>query len=604
MTRTPAFLRPVALAAALAAGAGPAFTQNLDLVVSSSDEDLKSALNAASVLRAAFQDEERGPAELVAAAKAEYARLLTALYSEGYYGGVINVFVDGREAADLSPLSAPSGIGRIVVNVQPGPQFVFSEARIDPLSPETDLPEEFAVGEPAAASIIGDAANAGIDGWRNLGFARADIASEDITANHAANTLSARIGISTGPRLRFGRPVITGNERVRTERIRTIAGIPEGEIYDPEELEQATKRLRRTEAFRSITVSDAETLAADGSLPIDIAVVEEKRRRLGVGLEYSSVEGLTFTTFWLHRNLLGGAERLRFDFDVTNIGATEEDNGIDYALTGFFRRPATFTPDTNLLINGAIESEDEPGYKSDSLTFGVGLERIFSERLTGTVGVALRAGQVEDAFGEREFSLVSLPVSLTYNTRDTDLDATEGVYIKADVSPFVGISDIDSGALTEVDARAYYGFGAQDRVVLAGRAQLGSLTGPDIDSAPPDYLFFAGGGGSVRGHPFQTLGTDEIDDTVIGGRSYVALSAEVRTKVTDKIGIVGFYDTGYVGEEEFPDGSGETISGAGLGLRYATGIGPIRVDVATPVGDTPDEDAAAVQFYIGIGQAF
>ena len=71
----------------------------------------------------------------------------------------------------------------------------------------------------------------------------------------------------------------------------------------------------------------------------------------------------------------------------------------------------------------------------------------------------------------------------------------------------------------------------------------------------------------------------------------------------ETIGIVGFADAGYIGRESVPNGSdGEWHSGAGLGLRYATGIGPIRVDLALPV--TGPEDETGLQFYIGIGQAF
>ena len=79
-------------------------------------------------------------------------------------------------------------------------------------------------------------------------------------------------------------------------------------------------------------------------------------------------------------------------------------------------------------------------------------------------------------------------------------------------------------------------------------------------------------------------------------------SAEARVGFTDTISGVAFYDWGYVGPESFPDGSGASHSGAGLGLRYNTGIGPIRVDLAAPVHG--DADASSYYLYIGIGQAF
>ena len=157
--------------------------------------------------------------------------------------------------------------------------------------------------------------------------------------------------------------------------------------------------------------------------------------------------------------------------------------------------------------------------------------------------------------------------------------------------------------LLTLDARKYFGFGEDNNTVLATRAQFGTLAGPDSDSAPPDYLFFAGGGGSVRGQPYQALGIGEIDDTVIGGTSYLALSGEIRRHVRGNFDAVVFYDAGFVGDDAFFQGEGSWLTGAGLGLRYNTGFGPLRADVAFPISGTPD-DAPGFQIYIGIGQAF
>ena len=131
---------------------------------------------------------------------------------------------------------------------------------------------------------------------------------------------------------------------------------------------------------------------------------------------------------------------------------------------------------------------------------------------------------------------------------------------------------------------------------------MGSVYGPQLSQAPADYLFYSGGGGTVRGQPYQSLGVSLGGGNVVGGRSFLGLSAEARLKMTDKIGIVGFVDAGYIGAEQFYDGSGQVHSGAGLGLRYATGIGPIRLDVGVPTsGPATGEN---FQVYIGIGQSF
>ena len=148
-----------------------------------------------------------------------------------------------------------------------------------------------------------------------------------------------------------------------------------------------------------------------------------------------------------------------------------------------------------------------------------------------------------------------------------------------------------------MDARGYRRVG---RSILAARLQLGTLVGPEADEIPPDYLFFSGGSGTVRGQPYKSLGVDDGGVTR-GGRSFAALSAELRVPVTDQIGVVGFADAGFVSPESGFGGDGSWHSGAGLGLRYATPIGPIRLDLGAPLSG---ETGNGVQLYVGIGQSF
>ena len=201
----------------------------------------------------------------------------------------------------------------------------------------------------------------------------------------------------------------------------------------------------------------------------------------------------------------------------------------------------------------------------------------------------------------REFTLVTLPGALTWDRRDDLLNPTEGFYIKAEAMPFIDTDGEDSGGRLRFDARAYRALGEGDGIVLAGRAQLGALFGPDILDTPPDFLFYSGGGGTVRGQPYQSLFVDLGGGSGLGGRSFMAVSGEVRAKVTDTISLVGFVDAGYIGEESFYDGGGQWHSGAGIGLRYDTTVGPLRLDVAGTLGG---ETGDGVQIYIGIGQAF
>jgi translocation and assembly module TamA len=113
----------------------------------------------------------------------------------------------------------------------------------------------------------------------------------------------------------------------------------------------------------------------------------------------------------------------------------------------------------------------------------------------------------------------------------------------------------------------------------------------------------------VRGQPYQALGINVLRsfgtgaaNARSGGASFVGAQLEARFDVTDKIGLVGFYDIGLIGIDSLPQAGDDYIAGAGIGLRYDTPIGPIRLDLATPAsGDDIGQD---LQVYIGIGQSF
>ena len=458
------------------------------------DSDLYSTLRGGSLLvEQTDQDVSPSPQELVAAAQADYARLLAVLYDQGYFGPVVKIALDGVEASAIPPVSPPRQVQRAVIDIDTGPKFTFAATRISPVAPGTELPDGYAVGETARLSVLKDAVSAGINGWRNQGHAKAKLASQDLTARHTDRTISANLQLSPGPKLRFGALTVKGNRDVRTARIIEIAGLPEGKTYDPNELRLAQQRLRRAGAFSAVALLEADRIGPDDTLPITAQITESKPRRFGFGGELSSLEGVTLNTFWLHRNLLGGAERLRIGAEIKGIGEA-------------------------------------------------GIERFANENRTYTLGLGLRRAETRDAFGTNKFTLFTMPLSAEFDYRDNTLDAKDGYFLKAAVTPFVALSGADNGVRSYVDARAYRTFGTARPVTLAFRGQLGSVYGPDLNVAPADYLFYSGGSGTVRGQPYQTLGVDLGGGNVVGGRSFAGLSAEARISIKDTLGIVGFAD--------------------------------------------------------------
>jgi translocation and assembly module TamA len=568
-------------------------------------EALAGRLRAASIV-APFEDGgDADPQDIVAAARAEYSRLLGALYDEGYYGGVISVTVDGREAAAIPPLDTPAQVRSVVVEVRPGSPYNFERATAAPLAPGTDLPAGYAAGAPARTSAIRSAAQAAVTGWRQAGHAKADVTEQRIVADHRATSVSADLRLTPGPRLRYGDIVVRGAERVGEARIVRMTGLRRADpIFDPDELQQAATRLRRSGAFRSVAVTEAETPNADGTIDIIVQLAEERLRRYGVGLEFSTVEGPSVDAFWLHRNLFGGAERLRIDARWSSIGG-DYTGGEDYAIGARFTRTGSFGPDTDFFAFAQVEQLNEPDFRSNSASFELGYTRIASDVLNVGVAVGYRFVSVTEAGNTREFRLLTLPLDATYDSRDDVLDATRGLYGDGTLTPFLGLSETDDGLRFQGDARAYATFGDAVPITLAGRLQVGSILNARLTRVPNDMRFYSGGGGTVRGQDYQSLGVPiarRIAGRPSGGNSFIGLSAEARAAVTNTIGVVAFADFGVVGAEPFPDDWDHSHAGAGLGLRYRTPVGPLRVDVAVPVrGDAPADD---YYLYIGIGQTF
>lgn len=584
----------------LCGGVGKALAVEARLDAPGSDGDLRDRLRAASATLSASARGETGVQPLLAAALSDYRTLVQVLYDQGYFSPVVQIRMDGREAASIQLLNPPRSIDQIAITVRPGRQFTFGRAEIAPLpSPqEVDIPEAFASGRTATTAVLRDAANAGVENWRYAGHPQADVGGQSITANHVEARLNASLRLAPGPRLRFGQLKLASASAVRPDAIQRIAGFPTGEVFHPDLLSQSATRLRRTGSFASVTIRPEERANPDGSLDYVATIEDLPPRRLTFGAEISSSDGLEVSGTWTHRNLFGGAERLRFETRLSGIGSA---NDLDGRIAVRLDRPAAFGPDDSQFYLLEAEKLDEEHYTATQGYGAFGVRRVYSDKLFGEAALGFASTLAEDVYGKRRFKFLLGRVRVEYDGRDSSLSATSGYYLDARVLPFIGVDGTKSGVQLRFDGRAYRSLGGSDRIVLAGRMQLGSVIGPSVSEVSPTLLFYSGGAGSVRGQEFQSLGVPAAGG-ISGGRGYLALSGEIRARVAEKITLVGFYDVGFVDSESFVSSDSARHAGAGVGLRYdVTGIGAIRLDLAYPVnGDTED----GLQFYIGIGQAF
>jgi translocation and assembly module TamA len=303
---------------------------------------------------------------------------------------------------------------------------------------------------------------------------------QTITARHEDEELDVAIVIAPGPVLRFGNVMVTGNDSVRADRVLAIAGLPTG-TFDPAAIVRAEANLRRTGAFTSAAIIEGDA-AVGSTLPMTIAVVEQTPRRIGAGVEYSTVSGLTLSGYWLHRNLLGGAERFRVDGEITGLsGGT---GGIDYSLGASYLRPATFRQDTDLYINTNIAQLDEPSFFERDANIEAGIVRRIYGDVILEYGLGYTVGEVSDDLGDRTYSLIYAPLEGTVDRRNDALNPTFGYYANLLVAQFLSLNGADSGARIYGDGRIYRSIGQDDRVTLALRGQIGSILGADAADVP------------------------------------------------------------------------------------------------------------------------
>ncbi|WP_417427047.1 autotransporter assembly complex protein TamA [Hoeflea sp.] len=579
--------------------------------VESGDRDVDGALKGASALWTDRDEPAAGAAGLVTKARGDYRNLLATLYSQGRYGGAISITIDGREAADLPPDSEFSETAAVRITVSPGPLFPLREAEIvnqapPPVEPDDEvaLPrdEGFASGEIARSGRILRAERLAVEAWRQQGYAKAEAAARRVAAVHDADVVDARITIEPGRRAVYGPTGVRGTERMDPEFVRYMTGLPQGQEYDPDDIEHSTDRLARLDVFRSLRIKEDAEIGADGELPLSVIVQERALRRIGLGGTFSTLDGLGVETYWLHRNLFGRAERLRLDARMSGINSVDP-RDYNYRLGATFTRPGVFNPDTDFVTSLIGDREVLDVYTRNGVALESGLTSRFTDDITGRVLATGRYSLFEDpVFGKREFVSAGVLGGIVWDARDNPADATEGYFAEFVAEPFYEFNYGNPAASFTLEGRAYYGFGEEDRIIAAARLKFGSLVGPSIGEIAPDRLFLAGGGGSVRGYGYRNIGVITPGGAIVGGKSLIEGSVELRARFTETIGAVVFADAGYVDASSVPDFSGDLKIGVGAGLRYNTGLGPIRFDVAVPLNRGAADPSVA--FYVGIGQAF
>ena len=513
----------------------------------------------------------------------------------GYYDADVAVEVDQQKAEPA-----------VILHVAPHQRYTFESVDLAGLDQTgaraDDLQQAFGLsaGDPADADRIDAATTALRERIHDTGFPFAKVSAPELTVDHADGKAVLTLTIDPGGNRTFGRIETADNRVFGGDHVQEIARFHPGDTYDEAEVDDLRRAIIQTGLVSSVRITPVPGDSSD-TVNLNVAMEPAPPRTIAGELGYGTGEGARAEASWTHRNLFPpeGALTLR-----GVLGTREQLANVIFRRNNFKGRDRVLTGQI------AATHVNRNAYEAHTLQIAASLERktniFFQKKWTWSLGGELLASDERDVIAstgeprKRTYFIAALPANLVYDGSDDLLNPTRGFRLGARVSPELSLSgDVFGYTRVQLDASAYQPI--SDSVVLAGRTRLGTILGAPRDAVAPSRRFYAGGGASVRGYGYQDIGPRDPNNDPIGGRSLTEFSIEARVKAFGNFGVVPFLDAGNIYTDALPRFS-DFRFGTGLGVRYYSSFGPIRVDVGTPLNPQPGDPRIAV--YVSLGQAF
>lgn len=573
--------------------------------------ELDKALRDASLLVGLKDKAPVSPFALVVRARDDEARLAKVLSGLGYYEGQVGIQIAGRPL-DASNLVdhirglPPQPPVSVTVAAQTGPLFRLGQVVIEgAVPPGARAQLNLAPGAPAIAADVLAARKRLLTALRGQGYALASVSEPTAILEPSANLLNVTFRVDKGPLVDIGRISFTGLQAVNESFLRERLLLHPGERYDPRAIEKARADLASLGIFSSVVPVVGDELDAQGRLPVEFVLSERKRHVVQFSAEYASDLGASFSAGWKNRNLLGNAEQL-------SLTAGFSAGGTALTSPGYWGSAQLIKPDflrraQTLQIDLGPVKESVTAYERTAFTATAAISRRFGDLWTGSLGVRAERERITQQDEVNHYTLVGLPLSAKYDSTNDVFNPTRGLRAALLATPTHAVGDqstsfltLQASASTYLDTGALFG-ASPGRTVLAFRGLVGDIEGASQLEIPADKRFYAGGSTTVRGYKFQSVGPSFPDGTPQGGTSVVAGTIELRQRIRKDWGAVAFVDAGQVAANGWSF-DGPWGVGVGVGVRYYTSFGPLRVDLAIPVNTLPE--SGSFQIYIGVGQAF
>jgi translocation and assembly module TamA len=556
-------------------------------------------------------DDDDNAARLAAQAREDEDLLQRMLRVYGYYDAVVFRSVGGIEPGDEVAAGQPT----VRFDIIPGTRYTYGAVDLGQLPAATGdyamLRESFEIqpGDPVLADTIVEERYDLDETLGENGYPFAAIQEPELLIDHARTEGDLTMEVAPGGKYRFGEVTTNMPEFMSAEHIAQIARFEEGDIYQRSLELDLRRALLATGIVGTVTMKPVETEAPTATEPgtVDIAVemTPAKLRTLAGRVGFGTGEGFKVEGSWEHRNLFPPEGMLRF----RGIAGTREQlAGVTFRKNNFGGR------DRILTIDAFASTIDYEAYDARTISLVGNFERVstllFQKPFSYSAGLELVATgeRQRDANGDlgprQTFFIAAVPLFAQIDTSNDLLDPTNGFRIGGRISPEVSRTNkVESFYLRGQIDGSYY-LQASANVVVAARARFASIPGAPLEAIAPSRRLYAGGGGSVRGYAYRGIGPLNNEGDPLGGRSLTELSLEarIRTGLLDgALSVVPFIDAGTVGLDAVP-GFDQIKIGAGIGARYHTGFGPIRIDVGVPLNPGPNDPKVGV--YVGLGQAF
>jgi translocation and assembly module TamA len=592
------------------------------------------------------------PFGLIARARGEVDRLKTVLESYGYYQSKVDITIDGmalNSATLADSLAAlPKGTdAKVAVKFELGPLYHLGKVTLDGTIPDAAQGVfKLQSGAPAVAADVLAAGGRLLSALQESGYAFAKVDPPVAYENQTEPLLDVSFRVEAGRRVNIGEIRFEGLKRLKERVVRNRLTLHSGQRYSGSAVESARRDLLKLTPIAAISVQVGTTVDASGGVPVIFTVTERLRHAVAVSSAFSTDLGGSAEVKWTDRNLFGNAEQLDVSASLINLGGSAT-TGIGYDTSVKLSLPDFGHRDQTLQFSVGAIKQSLQAYDQKAVTAGVSLNRKLSSVWSASVGLSTAREQIiqESVFYDfaltplplsvpvtYNYTLVALPLSLNYDSTSLASpldDPLHGMRNSLSVTPTHSLGHPSASfIISQIKLAGYFdlekfGFTDPGRTVLAARVLAGLSEGAGEYALPPDQRFYGGGSATIRGYAYQAVGPKfATDGNPIGGNSIAAGSIELRQRFGKSYGMAVFVDAGQVSasSKELPS---EFSLGVGFGVRYYTGIGPIRLDIAVPTkrsritySNASIDPIKGVQthplvvaddafeLYIGLGQAF